>query len=151
MLHGVAYGPNGQALLTQKPFNGEELLAFSSFHEQHGVFKAVSLAAEGTQIVSSPDPGGALVLTSFLVSAKKKTASVLILQVTDGVQTESIFEALLTNEAVNMPVPLVGGWRGWKDARLEVVLTGADTDVRVTAGYTKIREGEEYSAWDARR
>lgn len=147
----LADAKTGDALHTHAPFDGEEILVVTSFHEEHGQFKPVTLTAQGTAVVTQPDPGGAIVITSFLISARKKNLSVVTLRFTDGANTENIFSAELTNDAVNMPVSFVPGWRGWEDARLEVVLTGADTTVNVTAGYTKIPGSKEFSEWDGLR
>ena len=75
----------------------------------------------------------------------------MTVQFTDGVNTETVFSAELTNEAVNLSVPVAEGWRGWMDARLEVVLSGADTVVNVTSAYIKVTGAITFSEWDGLR
>lgn len=142
---------DGAALHTAAPFNGERVLVVSNYHEVHGAFKATTILVQSTTIVAEPDLGAGIILTSFVISARKKNLAIVTLSMTDGVNTEEVFSAELTNEAVNMAATGLIGWRGWDNARMELTLSGADTNVHVTLGYTKVPHSVDYEAWDANR
>ena len=143
---------DGESLHTHNPFNGDKIFVVTSYHEEHGAFKATSVTTQAATpiIVTAPDIGGAIIITSMLISGRKKNLAVMTIDFTDGTNTEEVFQAELTNEAVNLAAQMVG-WRGWVNARLELTLTGADTPVTVTMGYTKIPKGEDFTVWDAKR
>lgn len=142
---------DGDGLYTNSPYNGERILATSSYHETNGVFKAVTRTTQGTTIITEPVLGAAVVITGILVTARKSNLAVITMQLTDDVQTETLFSAELANEAFNVPITIPYGWRGWVNARLELVLSVADATVNVTTTYTKIPTGEDYTTWDAKR
>jgi len=118
--------------------------------EAHGLFKAVSGTTAATTIVTSPDLGGLIAVTDILMSAEKKNTGTITLQMTDGSNTIIIFSAILTDNSIAMAVPLKGLWRGWKDARLEVV-TAQDFSYTVSCGYIKERGGLAFAEWDSKR
>ena len=143
---------SGEGLHTHQPFDGDHLLVVSNYHEEHGAFKATSVTTQAQTpiIVTEPDNGGAIIITSMLISGRKKNLAVMTVDFTDGTNTEEVFQAELTNEAVNLAAQMVG-WKGWVGARLELTLTGADTPVTVTMGYTKIPKGDDFTTWNAKR
>jgi len=82
--------------------------------------------------------------------SEKKNVGSIELRFTDDVETITIFKSILTDAPVAFGGALGGVWRGWKDARLEVV-TVQDFEYTVTIGYVKERDGLTYADWDARR
>ena len=117
----------------------------------HGVFKTVQVTGASTTTVATPVPGGAIVITDVVVSAKKKASATILIQWDDDVPNTEIFMA---PDIINAPANIVwqpaGLIQGWKDARIEVV-TDATFDATVTVGYYHIDESIPYSTWDARR
>jgi len=133
-----------------KSFNGHLLQVVSSYFEIHGVFKTSLITTATTTDLAMPPNGGALVVTNILIGAAKKVGGTVDIIYSDGVNTETLYEADLTNNSVNLSVSIPHGWRGWEDAVLQCV-TNSTARVSVTVGYIHIPIGEQFSAWDAKR
>jgi len=118
--------------------------------QAHGMFKAVSGTTAATTTVTSPDNDGKIAITDLILSAEKKNTATIELRFTDGSETITVFKAVLTDAPIAVGLSLTGLWRGWKDARLEVV-TVQDFIYTVAVGYIKEKEGLNYADWDARR
>ncbi len=123
---------------------------FTTGPGRHGVFKAVNRTSAGTTVITTPDKGGAIVVTDILISAKKASGSDVTLQFNGGGNSVIIFLADSINNDFNIAIPLVGLFRGWKNAALELVTTG-NVVATATAGYMKVPDGLEFSEWDALR
>jgi len=151
MLYSTLIDPlSHNTLYTHDPFGHGPMLVTTDFYEAHGTFQAVAIAAATTTVISTPDEGGAIAINSMLLSAEKSNGNTVVVRFTDGVNTEVLFNQLLTNFDLNITLALPHGWRGWKNAGIEVVTSGTDT-VNITLGYTKLNVGEEFSTWDAKR
>ena len=116
-------------------------------------FKSVTHSTATTTAIATPPSGEAIVLTDLLISSERRggggTATV---QFEDGTNTVIIFVADLVDAPVNMGIPFAGRWRGWKDARFELVTSQA-TDTTVAIGYYFISGAGVFSFadWDALR
>ncbi len=70
-----------------------------------------------------------------------------------GLVTEVTADLVLTDAPVNFAIPFQGPFKGWADARVEVVISGADSIGAVALGY--IHHGKaaslSYSDWNALR
>lgn len=134
------------------PVNGDEFhfLVTTTIAESHGAFKAATRTSAGTTIVTSPSNGGSIVLTDLLISADKVNGALVTVQFTDGVETIVIFNADVTDAPFNTAIAFKGQWRGWKNARLELVTTGV-VNSTASVGYYKIKAGLDFSEWDALR
>jgi len=118
--------------------------------EAHGLFKAVSGTTAATTTVTEPSLGGNLALLSLMLSAEKKNTGSIEIRFTDDVETITVFKAILTDAPVAFGGAIGSVWRGWRNARLEVV-TVQDFTYTVTAGYIKERQALIYSDWNSRR
>jgi len=118
--------------------------------DAHGLFKAVSGTTAATTTITEPSNGGRIALLSIMLSAEKKNTGSIELRFTDGTNTITVFKAILTDAPVAFGGAIGTVWRGWMDARLEVV-TVQDFTYTVTAGYVKEKNGLEYSDWDSER
>ncbi len=118
--------------------------------QRHGVFKAVTSTTQTTTIVTAPDSKGAIVLTDLLITTNKAANGLLTIHFTDDVETINI-AIFPVDLSVNQSISFVGLFRGWRDARLEIVTTVATFDATVTAGYMKVPGGLEFAEWDALR
>jgi len=126
------------------------LLGVVTMAEAHGKFKSVDGTSAATTIVTAPSNDGSITVTDIILSAEKKNGGTVTLQFTDGVNTEIIFKAPVTDAQIALAIPIKGCMCGWKDARLEVV-TVTDFIYSVTAGYYKQKTGVDYPEWDALR
>ena len=117
-----------------------------------GVFKSKTLTAAGTVIVSEPDTGGCIVLTDLILTSDKTQSAVITVQFTDGTETIPIVEADITDAPINIATSFAGYWRGWRDARLELVITGGlNPTATLAVGYFKLKTSLQYSDWDSLR
>lgn len=145
-------GPSNDALYTCKPFNGKELLIAGTYHQVHGVWKEVESSTATTTVIAEPAPDGYLVITYLFVSSEKDNLGVITLQLTDGTNTETFFTRNLANEPLLAEIDFSNSRvAGWKDARLEMVTSGASFNANSFVAYTKLPEGLEFSDWNAMR
>ena len=73
---------------------------------------------------------------------------------TDGTDTVIIFTAIVTDSPVNLAFSPAGRWRGWRNARMEVVSVGNNIDGSVSMGYYFIRGTAgvlSFTDWDEQR
>ena len=128
----------------------EEILITTAEPQHHGVFKAATSATPETIILAEPNALGAVILTDLIVTTAKKAAGVVTLHFTDDTQTIDL-AVFPVDIAVNIAIGFVGLFRGWRDARFEMVTSGATFDATVTVGYMKVPEGLTFAEWDALR
>lgn len=128
----------------------EIVMVTTSGPQRHGVFKAVTSTTQTTTIISAPDKLGAIIVTDLLITTNKAANGVLTLRFSNGVDTINL-GVFPTDLAVNQSIAFVGLFRGWQDANLEMVTSGANFDATVTVGYMKSPNGLLFSEWDALR
>lgn len=127
------------------------MLIVASPLQAHGIFKAVVLTGAATTPIAMPLPGGSIIITDLIISAKKVASTTLTIRFSDGSNTEIILDPDTINQSTNFAWSPNGRIQGWEDAALEVVTTGANTDATVTAGYMKLEKSITYLEWDAFR
>ena len=125
-------------------------LVTTNYFEAHGTFKSVAITSTEVNIVSQPNLGQGIIVDSMLLNARKHNGKDITIQMTDGVNTEVIFTADLTNQDLTLTHNVPHGWKGWENARLEVV-SGSTKQVSITLGYAKFPKALSYSAWDKLR
>ena len=88
-----------------------------------------------------------------MLSVEKLTSGSVTIRLTDGSDTVDIFTAIVTDAPVNLAFSPAGRWRGWKDARIDIVSVGNNIDGSVSMGYYFIRgEGVlAFTDWDELR
>lgn len=116
----------------------------------HGVFKSATRTTAGTTTITSPDPGGTVVLTDLIISTDKTNATSVVVRFTDDTETINVVVGDSVNAPVNLAIAFGGHWQGWKDARVEMVTTGT-VSATVALGYMKIPSGIPFSEWDTLR
>lgn len=152
MVHEVGLvDPGSGDPLDSVEFAGKRIFVIADHQHAVGVFKAKTRETAGTTIIAQPVAGGSISLHDILISAEKKQSGELTLQFTDGTNTEAVFAPIVTDAPVNIGMPIKGKWRGWKDARVEMVTAGATFKATITLGYAKLADGLEFSEWDGAR
>ena len=131
------FAPNGKVLVVMSPA------------QVHGHFKAASRTDAGTTIIVQPRPGLSVAITDILISGEKQPSSSVIVQFTDGVDTEIVVNADQADAVPTMDADLSAYFYGWADARIEMV-TGAG-DATVTIGYLHSDGRKTYAEWNAER
>ena len=132
--------------------NGNKVLISQTHAQVEGKFKAKTLEAAGTVIVAESDKGGCIVLTDFILTSDKTEGAVITVQYTCGDHTIPIIVADMSDAPVNLATCLSGKWEGWRDARLELVITGgANPTATLAAGYYKLSDSKLFDDWDAQR
>ena len=132
------------------PGEDEPVLIVMSPAEAHGHFKSATLTAANTAIVVQPKPGKSIWITDIIVSGEKQAASDITVQFTDGSDTEVIVVIDQVDSSPNLAMNLTAYFRGWKDARVEMVTSGAG-DATVTIGYIHSVDAPGYDEWAAKR
>ena len=118
--------------------------------QAHGHFKTVTRTTIGTTIIVQPREGQAIWISDIIVSGEKQAGSSIKVQFTDGVNTEVIVIVDQVDAAPNLSPNLNSYFRGWKDARIEIV-TGGAGDGTVSIGYIHAQEALAFDVWDAER
>ena len=132
--------------------NGDKILISQTHAQVAGTFKSKTLSAPGTVIVAEPLSEGCIVMTDLILTSDKTSGSVITVQYTDGTNTIPIIEADMTDAPVSIASPFAGYWRGWMDARIELVITGGVNPTATLAiGYFKLKNSDSYDDWDAQR
>lgn len=132
--------------------NGYKILVSQTHAQVAGRFKSKTLSAPGTVIVAEPDEDGCVVLTDFILTSDKTQSSVITVQFTDDTETIVLVEADITDAPVNLATSFAGYWKGWKNARLELVIAGGTNPTATLAcGYYKLIESMLFNEWDSLR
>lgn len=115
-----------------------------------GRFKAANRTTAGTTTITEPLLGGSIGLTDIIISADKVNLATVTIRFTDGTNTINLYRGITTDAPINVSIPIGGRFRGWSDARIELVTTGA-VDASITLGYIKYSEGLAFAEWDKQR
>lgn len=116
-------------------------------------FKHTANAGAETTVAVTPPPGAAIVITDIVLGAEKAASGSVTVQFVEGSDVVIVFKVSTVQNPVSLHVPFAGRWRGWKDARIDVVTTGGNDDSDVSVGYY-ILSGEgvlSFADWDAQR
>ena len=130
--------------------NGDKILITHTHAQVDGVFKAATRSSAGTSIITEPDADGCIVLTDIMVTSDRVAASSFTVQFTDGTETIKIISGNANDAPVNLSTSFAGAWKGWRNARLELITVGNVT-ATVACGYFKLHDSMLYSEWDALR
>ncbi len=132
------------------PHTREPVFIVMSPGEAHAHFKTATRTTLGTTVVVQPREGQAIWITDIIVSGEKQAGSNITVQFTDGTNTEIIAIVDQVDAAPNLAMNLNSYFRGWIDARIEIV-TGGAGDGTVTIGYIHAHEALAFDVWDAER
>ena len=132
------------------PVTGEPTLVVMSPSQAHGHFKSATRTTTGTTIIAQPRPGLSLMVTDIIVSGEKQAGSDITVQFEDGTNTEILVIINQVDSSPNLSPNLNSYFRGWKDARVELV-TGGAGDGTVTIGYVHSKDALTFAEWDAER
>ncbi len=132
------------------PHTNEPVFIVMTPSEAHGHFKTATRTTTGTTIIVQPKEGQAIWISDIIVSGEKQTGSNITVQFTDGTNTEIIAIVDQVDAAPNLSMNLSSYFRGWVDARIELI-TGGAGDGTVTIGYIHAHEALKFDVWDAER
>jgi hypothetical protein len=113
----------------------------------HGMFTTATRSTAGTTTICSPDGNGSIVLTDLIATGEKK-AGTLVIQFSDGTNTEIVSTFYLTDAPLAFAIPFAGRWHGWQGAYLDMI-TDIVANVTVTVGYYKVPKANslKYDEW----
>ncbi len=117
-------------------------------------FKSVSHTTNATTTITTPKPGGAIVMTDMIVSGEKINGGTITVQFNDGTNQVVITKSHVTDGPVNMASSLQGLCLGWKDAFIELITDTANQDATVSIWYYFVRDAVrvlEFADWDTER
>jgi len=115
-----------------------------------GQFKAANRTTAGTTTVVEPLLDGSISITDLIISADKVNGATVTVRFTDGTNTINIYRGVTTDAPINVALSIAGRFRGWRDARIELVTTNA-VDASVTLGYLKYADSVPFARWDKLR
>jgi len=118
--------------------------------QAHGHWRAATRTTAGTTTIVPLKPGFAIVITDILISGEKQASSDVTIQFTDGTNTEVVVVADQADAVPTLVANLQAWFRGWKDARIELITSGAG-DATATIGYIFEKNPQTYAEWDAER
>lgn len=116
----------------------------------HGTFKAVVLAGAATHQLVVPNDDGSLILAGLTIAGDRINMGSIEVQWTDGSDTSIIIKPTTTDAPVNLSMQFSSRIQGWKDARIDVIVTG-NISGSVMANYVKVPKGLPFAEWDALR
>ena len=117
-------------------------------------FKSVSHTTAATTAITTPKPGGAIVMTDILVSGEKISGGIITVQFNDGSNQVVITKNHVTDGPVNMAHGFEGLSLGWKDAFIEMVTSTMNQDATVTIWYYFVRDAVRvlaFADWNTER
>ncbi len=132
------------------PVTKEPTLIVMSPAQAHGHFKTATLTAANTVIVVQPKAGLSIWVTDILVSGEKQAGSAITIQFYDGTDTEVVVIIDQVDSSPNLSMNLTSYFRGWKNARVEMITSGAG-DATVTIGYIHSVDTPTYAEWNDER
>ena len=132
------------------PVTKEPVLMSMSPSQAHSHFKTATLTTANTSIVIQPKPGLSIWISDIIISGEKQAGSDITVQFNDGTNAEIIVIINQVDSSPNLSVNLNSYFRGWKDARVEMITSGAG-DATVTVGYIHSVDSPTFSEWDSDR
>ena len=146
-----------KALQTEKFWKGPhkleedaKLLLTTEPYRSHGVFKTLVFTASGTTTLVTPNDNGSLILTDLIITGDKVNGGSIEVKFINGTHEDTIIKPVVTDAPVAINIPFSGRFQGWRDARIDVVVTG-NVAGSVVVGYIKAPRGLPYNEWDALR
>jgi len=115
-----------------------------------GTFKSVEYSGAGTTTLVTPVTSGSLVLTDLIFSANKVNNGTVEIRFTDGTDNAVIVKPDVTDAPATFVINFGGRWQGWKDARIDVIVTN-NVSGSISLGYVKAPTGLAFTEWDAQR
>jgi|DEB0MinimDraft_4_1074332.scaffolds.fasta_scaffold00120_22 predicted protein tyrosine phosphatase len=131
---------------TETISGNEVFLVSTNAMQTHGTYTNVQRSSAGTTTVTTPISGGCIQITDLVLNTEKRTGGSVEIQFTDGTNSITVFKVFCNDAPANIVLPVVGKFRGWVNARLDMVVTGA-TDCSATLGYVKLPTGASYESF----
>ena len=128
----------------------ERALVASDPFKKHGTFSTLAYSGAGTTQFVLPAANGSLILTDLIFTADKVNNGSVEILFTDGTDTATIVKPVVTDAPVSLSVAFGGRWQGWRDARIDIIVTNAVSGT-VALGYVKNTIGLTYAEWDELR
>lgn len=138
----------------QKGLAGDCTLITESLRTLNAKCQFVVNTGIETVDVVIPLPDESIFITDIIVSSSKKVAaSTIVIQLSDGVNTEICMEFEAATAPIQFSHAFSGGMLGWKDAILQVVTDKAAMNVTTLVSYIKVSDvfTKTYTEWDAER
>ena len=117
---------------------------------RHSTFKSIEFAGPLTAALVLPNDDGSLILSDLVVTGDKVNGGSVEVQFTDDVDEAIIIKPVTTDAPVAISISFNGQVRGWKDARIDVIVTGVVIG-SVLATYIKVPGGLPFAEWDELR
>tara|TARA_Y100000310_G_scaffold343762_1_gene452906 strand:- start:2281 stop:2742 length:462 start_codon:yes stop_codon:yes gene_type:complete len=116
-------------------------------------WKVASTTSAATTVIVQPKAGGSIVVTDIIAVQNKVASGSLIIQFTDGTNTEILFEGSSADAPIVLSHAFSGRMDGWQDARVEMISAGTNPTTNVIVVYFHLKGigVKSYGDWDGER
>ena len=128
---------NSKSAFIETTYEGEQTIITASNHNINGKFKTALRTSAGTTIIATPKLGRSIILTDIIISASKAAGSTATVRFYDGTNSQNIIQLLLADAPIALSIPLIGKWKGWLNAQIELVTVGS-TNCSVSVGFCDV-------------
>lgn len=118
--------------------------------QAHGNFKSITHTSATTGIIVQPKPGLSIWVTDIIMTGTKDNTNTAKIQFADGTDTVIILDVALSTTPPNISTNLQTYFRGWKDARIELITSGTNSTT-VTVAYIHSTQDPSFSEWNTER
>ena len=132
--------------------DGTTCLGVMTFAQANGHFNSEYRSSAGTSILIPVRGKDAINITDIMIMTDKVNAATVTVIVTDGVESEQLAAADVTNAPVAVALAMQGRWESWQGTWVELVTTGV-VKANVSIGYYRVPEGtaRTYAVWNSER
>lgn len=116
----------------------------------HSTFKSMSFTVSGTTQLVLPNASGSLWLADLVITGDRVNGGSVEVRWTDDTNTAIILKPVVTDAPTALHMAFKGRVQGWKDARIDVIVTG-NVSGSVLASYVKTQGGLPFEEWDSLR
>ena len=143
---------NGKEIHTYDGYDGEPVLVTTTHGAEHGHFKAATRVAAGTTTVIDARSNDAINFTDLILTTDRVQAATATVTITDGVNSETLIAADVTDAPCNIALSFAGNWTTWRGCYVNLVTVGAVT-ATLALGYYRIPQDKAmaYGEWDGHR
>jgi hypothetical protein len=146
--------PSNRQLRVFTDIDASVSLGTKTYGEANGHFNAEQRTSAGTTTMIATRGQDAFSLTDIIVTTDKAAGCSFTLDITDGVETETIVGASFADAPVTIALPVKGRLESWRGSRLDLTTVGGVAHtVTVTIGYFRVPTivARSYAVWDEER
>lgn len=143
---------SGKELHSYDGYDGEPVLVTTTHGSHKGNFVTATRSTAGTTTIITQQGEDAIFFTDLILTTDKVNATTATVTITDGVNSEVVIAADLTDAPCNIAIPFAGHWQTWRGCYVTFVTVGVVT-ATLALGYFRIpwNKALSYEKWNALR